>query len=332
MKSEIITENEEESHQDVYTYGKLARDLHNESGSMNSEVKVSKLFTKSLVLYEIAVRCFLLIIILVTQFIPANKDWIIQLEDMSYYAYPIRRSINFIWLMIVSIVICCIVPIPSVKLYQRRLDNSNTTIDANDVHKVYGINQHLLKQELTAYTLALTLAITLNMSVTNVIKICFGVPRPDYLNRCFPHKYEDNMVKYNRPYIPDSINFQCEQSHASSIDPFNVEARKSFPSGHCAMIMAMSYVANWYIWNRAYSSTKVGPGVRVIGYFVGYLPTVIIASERIRAHRHHATDVIAGVIIGLVSGYISIVSYFHKVNRISSCPLGKPLIQIQDAK
>jgi len=293
-----------------------AREFYNDFYSVNNEEeKVSKSFTKTQLVYEGAVRGALFIIILVTQFIPAHHGWVIQLGDMKDYAYPIRHSLGFLLMMSISLVLCGVVLVPSIILYQKRIENRSTSqIEASNGHKIYGINRYLLKQELIAYTLALSLAILGNMAFANVIKIIAGVPRPDYINRCFPSKYEESMNKLHKPYIPETLDLQCEQNYGSHIDPFNVESRKSFPSGHSAMIVAMTFVVNWYIWNRVCSTEVYGPGIKIIGYFLGYLPALIITSGRIRAHRHHATDVFAGVVIGIAAGYISIRAYFHRLN------------------
>merc|ERR1719410_3108195 len=80
--------------------------------------------------------------------------------------------------------------------------------------------------DLVTAIMVFTLASPLNGVLTNVVKLCVGRPRPDFVFRCWPDgEIPENA--FDEPALP------CNGNSAAII-----EGRKSFPSGHSSFSFA----------------------------------------------------------------------------------------------
>ncbi|WFD35906.1 hypothetical protein MCUN1_002775 [Malassezia cuniculi] len=188
--------------------------------------------------------------------------------------------------------------------------------------------------------LGLAITYCLNGTITNIIKLCAGRPRPDLLDRCKPNIGMVNVTQnaYHSTLVTDSICTVPLDSSTLS-DGF-----KSFPSGHSSSTFAgmvylglyfrhilwhygQRFMRNWRApehniyssspdvsdpiepdtallrheeredsYDRSRSFVLLGTTVQLLLLLVAFL----VAVSRTMDYRHHATDVLAGGIIGTV--------------------------------
>ena len=96
--------------------------------------------------------------------------------------------------------------------------------------------------DLTSASLVVTLALPLNGVITDLVKLCVGRPRPDFVYRCWPELGGQ---------VPDGAfsgdNLKCSGDHDTII-----EGRKSFPSGHSSFSFASWGFVFLYLSGKAF--------------------------------------------------------------------------------
>ena len=212
-----------------------------------------------------------------------------------------------------------------------------------------GLDKPLYRIHYGVLGLAITYCFT--GTITNIIKLCAGRPRPDLLDRCQP---TTNISAYHGQLVTDSICTTPLDSKTLS-DGF-----KSFPSGHsssafCGMVYlgfyvrhilwnyAQRYVGHRYESSQAFASTsdvsdtaepetallhgdgsesvdERGRSIVLFGAVVQLLlllAATLVGVSRTMDYRHHSTDVLAGGIIGsLVAVFIFHVYHPMFVPRV----------------
>eukprot|EP01054_Gregarina_sp_Poly1_P003189 Gregarina_sp_Poly_1__3188@NODE_1905_length_3115_cov_120_482283_g218_i2_p1_GENE_NODE_1905_length_3115_cov_120_482283_g218_i2NODE_1905_length_3115_cov_120_482283_g218_i2_p1_ORF_typecomplete_len363_score18_99PAP2/PF01569_21/8_3e03PAP2/PF01569_21/5_2e26DUF2298/PF10060_9/53DUF2298/PF10060_9/1_2DUF2298/PF10060_9/1_9DUF2407_C/PF13373_6/5_8DUF2407_C/PF13373_6/7_1DUF3566/PF12089_8/0_045DUF624/PF04854_14/1_4e03DUF624/PF04854_14/3_9e02DUF624/PF04854_14/3_9_NODE_1905_length_3115_cov_120_482283_g218_i2194030 len=181
-----------------------------------------------------------------------------------------------------------------------------------------------------------SLALLLAGSVTNIIKIFIGRPRPDFLNRCFPSKFDGRRI----PMIDIMTVIQSSVPICESNSEAVIDGRKSFPSGHSSYFASVCVCSALYIHHvirfvriyRAKMATKQGEAkARYMARRINVLEILIspgfdlcvclglaslvpawAAATRIVDRRHHASDVVAGLAIGSLLGYAAFYIYFSR--------------------
>ncbi|SPO28975.1 related to DPP1 - diacylglycerol pyrophosphate phosphatase [Ustilago trichophora] len=158
--------------------------------------------------------------------------------------------------------------------------------------------------------LGFVLANALTLTVTTIIKVTVGRPRPDLIDRCQPASGSRNAEPYG--LVTDLI---CTVGVDNKIlrDGF-----RSFPSGHASTSFAGFTYLSLYLAGKLHLFD--GRGHAVTAWLCGtpLLAAALIAVSRTMDYRHHATDVLAGGLLGLVIAYWSYKLYYPPLGHAQS--------------
>jgi len=151
----------------------------------------------------------------------------------------------------------------------------------------------------------LGISLTLNSAITNTLKILFGEPRPNMFGLCNYRGYQDALLSNNFTQYNELTKFGrfgniefCQAPNAEIIDAFS-----SFPSGHASLMFAgICYASMILAQHRLKSVCKYGlmilvnMSMIVLGLWVAY--------TRVMDYYHRTYDMMAGIILGSVIGYL----------------------------
>ncbi|CAO1627419.1 unnamed protein product [Sympodiomycopsis kandeliae] len=163
--------------------------------------------------------------------------------------------------------------------------------------------------------LGLVVAHAISVSLTNILKVTVGRPRPDLIDRCQPRAGAANATPYG--LVTDSICTNPLDEHLVS-DGF-----RSFPSGHSSTAFAgLTFLTLYLIGKFKLFSPRPKSSSAILSWilFLPPLGALMIGVSRSMDYRHHATDIIAGSLIGFWTAvgvyhlyYPSLLSsYCHK--------------------
>lgn len=155
--------------------------------------------------------------------------------------------------------------------------------------------------------LGLVLAHALTVTITTIVKVTVGRPRPDLIDRCQPLPGSANASPYG--LVTDAI---CSVSPNSSIvrDGF-----RSFPSGHSSTSWTGFTYLSLYLAAKMHLFDRRGHAVSAWLCLTPLTAAALIAISRTMDYRHHATDVIAGAILGLLIAYWVYRLYYPKLSH-----------------
>ncbi|KAF4517633.1 hypothetical protein B566_EDAN002864 [Ephemera danica] len=213
---------------------------------------------------------------------------VIQPEELWMYKYPHQASyfpVTILW----PLVLLAPTIVISFFFWLRR--------DTRDAHQAI---------------LAVTLALSLNGMITDVIKVIVGRPRPDFYNRCFPDGNGNDELHCTGPAW--LIN----------------DGRKSFPSGHSSFAFAgMGFVSLYLAGKLRTGGASEGQAWRLSVSIAPLLVALCIALSRTCDYHHHWQDVVVGSMLGLAITSLSYRLYFpwpvqgqrtHELNNLNSTP------------
>jgi len=171
------------------------------------------------------------------------------------------------------------------------------------------------KADLNAATLVTTLAMPLNGVLTDIIKLCVGRCRPDFLYRCWP----DGVVPKDA--------FSSEYLNCTGHPDVVLEGRKSFPSGHSSFSFAAWGFVFFYISGKlgTFHCTKPSPSWRLLLPLVFLVVPMAIALSRTADYHHHWQDVVVGSLLGLCVTWIVYRQYYPP---LASPHSSKPLSSV----
>lgn len=136
----------------------------------------------------------------------------------------------------------------------------------------------------------------LTMTITNILKIVIGRPRPHFAAVCISYAEKSLTV--------------CS-GNALAVN----EARKSFPSGHSSLAFSTAIYTAAYI-ASAVSLRNTGPraadpsptGWKILAVLACPVAASLVAASRIADYHHNYVDVLAGCLIGAsISGLVAFV-------------------------
>ncbi|ORX41134.1 phospholipid metabolism-related protein [Kockovaella imperatae] len=147
---------------------------------------------------------------------------------------------------------------------------------------------------------------TMTGTVTQLIKMSVGRPRPDLLARCLPREGSADHVFFGLSTVDI-----CTTTNQLRLD----DGFKSFPSGHSSLSFAglgflSCYLAGkMHLWDRR--------GHRTRGWFAlsPLLGAVMVAISRTEDNRHHWQDVLVGSLLGLFIAWVSYRTYFPPLSH-----------------
>ncbi|OWZ26749.1 hypothetical protein C349_06836 [Cryptococcus neoformans var. grubii Br795] len=154
--------------------------------------------------------------------------------------------------------------------------------------------------------LGLILGLGLTATFTNIVKITVGRPRPDLFARCIlPPDLTSNPVHGLTSWTV------CTTTDDGRLN----EGFRSFPSGHSSF----AWCGMWYL--ILYLAAKMEINNRQGFTYKSWLLlaplscATLVAVSRTMDYRHHATDVIAGAVIGLLGGWYAYRQYYPPLSH-----------------
>eukprot|EP00106_Octopus_bimaculoides_P000762 XP_014768204.1 PREDICTED: phosphatidate phosphatase PPAPDC1B-like isoform X2 [Octopus bimaculoides] len=187
----------------------------------------------------------------------------IQPEELWLYKNPETPSyipVKFLWVIVTIL--------PLVSIVSAYIRNRNKT-------------------DVTCAVLGVTLSIFFTASLTNVIKIIFGRPRPDFYWRCFPDgKFVAGML-------------------CTGLQEKITEGRKSFPSGHSSIAFSGLGFTTLYLFGKLHYFGQHGFGStwRFITCITPIFIAMLVALSRVCDYHHHWQDVTVGSLLGFIVAY-----------------------------
>ncbi|GAA5988295.1 hypothetical protein JCM10908_002153 [Rhodotorula pacifica] len=151
--------------------------------------------------------------------------------------------------------------------------------------------------DLHSCALGLLLSVSLTTVFTQVVKVCVGRPRPDLIDRCQPVQGAANAAVYGLATVA-----VCTVQTGHIID----DGFKSFPSGHSSFAWAGLGYFSLYLAGKMHLFDTRGHAIKSWIAITPLIGATLIAVSRTMDYRHHATDVIAGSILGAL---IALVTY-----------------------
>jgi len=150
-------------------------------------------------------------------------------------------------------------------------------------------------------TLGLTLALSLTLMFTDVIKITVGRPRPDFIDRCQP-----KSGSHDAPVYGLSSSTICTWTdHAIIKDAF-----RSFPSGHSSTSFAGMTYLSLYLAGKLHIFDSKSHSYKSFIVTAPYVVAALIAISRTQDYRHHWQDVMAGGLLGITFALFSYLQYY----------------------
>ncbi|KAM0753035.1 acid phosphatase/Vanadium-dependent haloperoxidase [Meredithblackwellia eburnea MCA 4105] len=154
--------------------------------------------------------------------------------------------------------------------------------------------------------LGLFLACALATSMTEIIKVAVGRPRPDLIDRCQPPAGAMNAIPYG---LANYTICTVDLKGHDIIDGF-----KSFPSGHSSFSFAGLGFLSFYFAGKMHLFDKNGHAIKAWLCLIPLMGAALIAISRTMDYRHHATDVLVGSLLGLWMAYFTYSLYYPPLN------------------
>eukprot|EP00914_Ancora_sagittata_P026534 GHVO01052226.1.p1 GENE.GHVO01052226.1~~GHVO01052226.1.p1 ORF type:complete len:297 (+),score=15.29 GHVO01052226.1:48-938(+) len=151
---------------------------------------------------------------------------------------------------------------------------------------VSGRKRRNLSDGFGTMALAFTLSVILALTIVDTVKLFVGRYRPDFFARCFD---TNDMSLW-----PEDLTFIT----SCKVPKHFVEGRKSFPSGHSALAWSAFVILGLYVYEELSMHKQTIGSLSMALPLLFVIPPSIVAASRLTDHRHHATDILAGSIIG----------------------------------
>ncbi|KAG5639518.1 hypothetical protein H0H81_000663 [Sphagnurus paluster] len=180
------------------------------------------------------------------------------------------------------------------------------------------INLYLCNLTSTSTSGAVILGLALTGSITQIVKITVGRPRPDLVDRCQP------PAGYTDPTFGLSSWQICTQTNASLLrDGF-----RSFPS---ASFAGLGFLA-FYLAGKLHLFDRRGHTTKAWLSLAPFAAAALVAISRTMDYRHHWHDVLVGSLLGTVVSYFSYRQYFPSLaSELSHRPYS-PRIKREEAE
>nr|GAT44011.1 predicted protein [Mycena chlorophos] len=155
----------------------------------------------------------------------------------------------------------------------------------------------------------ITLRSWLGRSITQVVKITVGRPRPDILDRCQPPAGTVDPV------------FGLSDSSICTTQLLLEDGFRSFPSGHSSLSFAGLGFLAFYLAGKLHLFDKRGYVAKAWLALTPFLGAALVAISRTMDSRHHWEDVLTGSILGTTVAYFSYRQYYPNLaSEVSHLP------------
>ncbi|KAJ8583313.1 PAP2-domain-containing protein, partial [Rhizopogon salebrosus TDB-379] len=149
-------------------------------------------------------------------------------------------------------------------------------------------------------TLGLLLSLSMTGSVTQLVKVTVGRPRPDLIARCQPAPGSED------PLWGLSTVDICTQTVSYILE----DGWKSFPSGHSSMSFAGLGFLAFYLAGKLHLFDNRGHAGKAWISITPFAVAAFVAISRTMDYRHHWHDVLTGSALGLTLAYFSYRQYY----------------------
>ncbi|KAG8960391.1 hypothetical protein FRC03_006588 [Tulasnella sp. 419] len=154
--------------------------------------------------------------------------------------------------------------------------------------------------------LGVVLSFGLTGTITNIVKITAGRPRPDLISRCMPRPGSENERVFG---LTESKI--CTQTNGKIM----MDGFRSFFSGHSSLSFAGLGFLFFYVSGKMHLFDKRGHAGKAWIAFVPLVGATLIAITRTMDYRHHWQDVLVGGIVGLTISHFSYRQYYPPLNH-----------------
>lgn len=155
-------------------------------------------------------------------------------------------------------------------------------------------------------TLGLLLSLTMTGSITQIVKVAVGRPRPDVISRCMPIPGSVDPV-----YGLSTIDI-CTQTVTDILE----DGWRSFPSGHSSMAFSGLGFLAFYLSGKLHIFDTRGHASKVWLAIAPLSVASLVAISRTMDYRHHWHDVVAGSLLGLVLAHFAYKQYYPSLSHI----------------
>ncbi|BEJ11190.1 hypothetical protein CspHIS471_0106120 [Cutaneotrichosporon sp. HIS471] len=147
--------------------------------------------------------------------------------------------------------------------------------------------------------LGLVLSLALGVTFTQIIKITVGRPRPDLFSRCqLPENLTSNPVHGLTTWKA------CTRTDLLQ------EGFRSFPSGHSSFAWSGMWYLELYLMAKLRVANRRGYTFKSWILLIPVSCSTLVSISRTMDYRHHATDVIAGAVVGLIVAWWGYRQYY----------------------
>jgi diacylglycerol diphosphate phosphatase/phosphatidate phosphatase len=157
--------------------------------------------------------------------------------------------------------------------------------------------------------LGLTLGLSLTASLTEIVKVTVGRPRPDLIDRCQPLP-----GSVDHPIFGLSNVSICTQTDKHILK----DGFKSFFSGHSSFSFAGLGFLAFYLAGKLHLFDRRGHSHKAWLAFAPLVGAALIAISRTMDNRHHWHDVTVGSIVGLTLSFFSYRQFYPKLSDRNS--------------
>ncbi|KAH7102741.1 PAP2-domain-containing protein [Auriculariales sp. MPI-PUGE-AT-0066] len=158
--------------------------------------------------------------------------------------------------------------------------------------------------------------------ITGFCKVLVGRPRPDLIDRCQPA-----LGSANAPIYGLATYAICTTTDSHIMN----DGWRSFPSAHSSLCFAGLTFLSLYLGGKLHLWDQVGSGIKAWVTVTPMCAAAVVAITRTMDNRHHATDVIAGSLLGIGVAYFTYRQYYPPLNSPTSHIPYPPLRRLSDA-
>jgi len=173
------------------------------------------------------------------------------------------------------------------------------------------VNYYTLKSywDIHCGYIALVLSLTMTGSITNLVKVTVGRPRPDIIDRCQPVPGSSDHPVYGL-----SNSTICTQTDSAIMN----DGWRSFPSGHSSLSFAGLGILSFYLAGKLHLFDKRGYQVKAWASLTPLVGAALVAITRTMDYRHHWEDVLVGSTLGFSIAFFAYRQYFPSFASIHS--------------
>lgn len=167
-------------------------------------------------------------------------------------------------------------------------------------------------------SLGVILSLTLAGSITQIMKITVGRPRPDVISRCKPLS---GVVNPEYGLVSSAI---CTETDIQKLR----DGWRSFPSGHSSLSFAGLGFLAFYVAGKMHLFDHRGHTAKAWISLAPLAGAALVAVSRTMDYRHHWQDVLTGSALGLASAYFAYRQYFPMLDyELSERPFEPRLVR-----